>query len=40
MEIKPIPYISSNPAISFPIIIIWILLASKFTRSYFKEKDK
>jgi hypothetical protein len=35
-EIKPIPYLSSNPAISFPIIVIWIFLVTKFTKSYFK----
>ena len=33
-DAKPIPYISSNPFISFPIIILWILLARKLTKSY------
>lgn len=35
-EVRPVPYISSNLAISIPIIIIWIFLSSKLTRSYFK----
>jgi hypothetical protein len=34
-EIQPIPYVSSNPAISLPILILWIFLAAKLTRSYF-----
>lgn len=32
----PIPYISSNPAISFPIIFIWTVLTLLLARSYLK----
>ena len=32
----PIPYISSNPTISFPILLIWTVLALLFARSYLK----
>ena len=32
----PIPYISSNPAISFPIILIWTVLTLLLARSYLK----
>lgn len=33
----PIPYISSNPAISFPIILIWTVLALLLSRNYLKD---
>ena len=33
----PIPYISSNPAISFPIILIWTVLTLLLARSYLKD---
>lgn len=32
----PIPYVSSNPAISFPIILIWTILALVIARRYLK----
>lgn len=32
----PIPYVSSNPAISFPILFIWTVLALVLARSYLK----
>ena len=32
----PIPYISSNPAISFPILLIWTVLALLLARNYLK----
>jgi hypothetical protein len=32
----PIPYISSNPAISFPILLIWTVLALFLARTYLK----
>ena len=32
----PIPYISSNPAISFPILLIWTVLALLLSRNYLK----
>jgi hypothetical protein len=31
-----IPYISSNPAISFPILLMWTVLALLLARSYLK----
>ena len=33
---RPIPYISSNPAISFPILIVWLPLSYLLARSYLK----
>lgn len=30
----PIPYVSSNPAISFPIILLWTVLTLLLARSY------
>ncbi|HYX27187.1 MAG TPA: hypothetical protein VE863_01375 [Pyrinomonadaceae bacterium] len=35
-SIRPIPYLSSNPAISFPILILWIALAYLLARSYLR----
>jgi uncharacterized membrane protein (DUF441 family) len=32
----PIPYISSNPAISFPILAIWLVLTYVLARSFLK----
>ena len=34
---KPIPYISSNPTISFPIILLWTVLTLLLARHYLKE---
>jgi hypothetical protein len=34
--VEPIPYISSNPAISFPILIGWILLTWLLAKNYLK----
>ena len=31
---RPIPYISSNPAISFPILLIWIPLTYFLAKAY------
>ncbi len=37
----PIPYVSSNPAISFPIILLWTILTLVLGRSYLRAaKDK
>ncbi|HET6669833.1 MAG TPA: hypothetical protein VFH15_06335 [Pyrinomonadaceae bacterium] len=39
----PIPYVSRNPAISFPIILIWTVLTLLLARSYLKaarEKER
>jgi hypothetical protein len=33
---KPIPYISSNPAISFPILLLWTVLTLLLARNYLK----
>lgn len=35
-SIPSIPYISRYPAISFPVLIIWILIAYLLARSYLK----
>ena len=32
----PIPYVSSNPAISFPIILLWTVLTLLLAKSYLK----
>src|SRR4026209_2338041 len=32
----PIPYVSRNPAISFPIILIWTVLTLLLARNYLK----
>lgn len=32
----PIPYVSSNPAISFPIILLWTVLTWLLAKSYLK----
>ena len=31
-----IPYVSSNPAISFPILIIWLIVTYLLAKSYLK----
>ncbi len=39
----PIPYVSSNPAISFPIILLWTVLTLLLARSYLRaaqEKER
>jgi len=35
--VAPIPYISSNPAISFPILIIWPIFIYLVANSYLKK---
>ena len=35
-SVRPIPYVSSNPAISFPILILWLPLGYLLARSYLK----
>jgi hypothetical protein len=37
--VAPIPYISSNPAISFPILIVWIFLTWVLAKNYLKGAD-
>jgi hypothetical protein len=34
--VAAIPYVSSNPAISFPIIIIWLIVTYLLAKSYLK----
>jgi hypothetical protein len=36
MHVAPIPYVSGNPAISFPILIIWFVLTYLLARSFLK----
>ena len=38
-QTAPIPYISSNPAISFPILAIWLVLSYVLARSFLKAAD-
>jgi len=35
-SVAPIPYISKNPAISFPLLVIWPILIYFLARSYLK----
>ena len=37
LKVPAIPYISSNPAISFPILIIWLVVTYLLAKSYLKE---
>jgi hypothetical protein len=42
-SMPPVPYVSRNPAISFPIILIWTVLTLVLARSYLKparEKER
>jgi hypothetical protein len=38
-SIRPIPYLSSNPAISFPILIIWLIVTYLLAKNYLKAAD-
>lgn len=35
-SVAPIPYVSRNPAISFPILAIWLVLTYVLAKSFFK----
>jgi hypothetical protein len=35
-SVAPIPYVSSNPAISFPLLVVWPLLVYLLARSFLK----
>lgn len=35
-NVAPIPYISGNPAISFPILLIWLLVTWLLARNYLR----
>ena len=37
--VSAIPYVSSNPAISFPILFIWLIVAYLLAKSYLKTAD-
>jgi hypothetical protein len=37
--VSPIPYVSSNPAISFPILLIWLVVTYLLAKSYLKTAD-
>jgi hypothetical protein len=36
MHVAPIPYVSTNPAISFPILLIWVVLTYVLARNFLK----
>ena len=36
LHVRPIPFVSSNPAISFPILIVWPFLAYILARYYLR----
>jgi hypothetical protein len=38
-SVPAIPYISSNPAISFPILIIWLVVSYLLSRMYLEEVE-
>ena len=35
-SVPPIPYVSSNPAISFPLLVLWPVLVYLLARSFLK----
>ena len=35
-NVAPVPYVSKNPAISFPILIIWLVAAHLLAKNYLK----
>jgi hypothetical protein len=35
-KVSAIPYVSSNPAISFPILFIWLIVTYPLAKSYLK----
>lgn len=36
LRASPIPYVSSNPAISFPILIMWLIISYLLAKNYLK----
>jgi len=36
LKASPIPYVSSNPAISFPILIMWLMISYLLAKNYLK----
>ena len=39
MHLAPIPFVSRNPAISFPILLIWVVLTYILARSLLKDSS-
>ena len=39
LKASPIPYVSSNPAISFPILIMWLIISYLLAKNYLKDAD-
>src|SRR5438128_11278567 len=39
-SVRRIPYISSNPAISFPILIVWLPLTYLLAKNYLKSASE
>ena len=39
LNVPAIPYVSGNPAISFPILIIWLIVTYLLAKSYLKGSD-
>ena len=37
--VAPIPYVSRNPAISFPILIMWLIATYLLAKNYLKAAD-
>ena len=38
-KVSAIPYVSKNPAISFPILIIWLIVAYILAKNYLRAAD-
>lgn len=38
-NVSQIPYVSSNPAISFPILVIWLIVTYLLAKSYLKTSE-
>lgn len=38
--VPPIPYVSSNPAISVPILVIWLVLSWLLARGFLKNVER
>ena len=39
LKASPIPYVSSNPAISFPILIMWLIISYLLAKNYLRDAD-
>ena len=38
-SVSPIPYVSRNPAISFPILAMWLIITYLLARSFFRSSE-